>query len=215
MDSEYNFNLVETLNQCKSFCYSGKKVITHTQIFVGFLIACVIEAVLIGVIRLVFNAEIMMSVLAGSLTFIAILVIGIPIKIFQIDAMKALTQYFVDENGDFYKVQFLAACSDSSRSSQINLMRNDLQKAFAAYDAMKQKESDLGYSYEDAQSKVSAYNYVMRYKAGYKDWNAFDGGEAKVRYLGKLIEKNGNKYTFMVGNKKKVRRISKEFDITL
>lgn len=218
MDSNFNFNfnLMETLEQCKSYCYRGKKVITHSQIFMGFLLVCLIEAILVGVVCLVFGVDTMMSVLTITMIIITFLIIAIPIKVFQIDAMKALTQYFRDENGDFYKVQILGVCSDTSQVSNINRMRNDIQKTYAAYDAMKQKENDLGNSYQDAQSKVKAYHYMMRYKEGFKDWNAFDGGEAKVRYLGKLVEVSKNKFTFLSDtNQKKVKRISENFQITL
>lgn len=118
--------------------------------------------------------------------------------------MKALKQFFRDENEVFWSVTLTQGASMTS-----GMTSNRVTALDAVVLIVKQKivEEEL----VAVREVRVGYYYVKRAKQGIKDWNWFDGGPAKVRcFNGLTLVKEGqkkSKYTYF--NKKgKVKKIT-------
>lgn len=198
---------VAVIDNCKSYPYIGKK--NKSVIFVWGVSILIILGMVFGIIYITSTGkpfEYTMIVMCICCVFM----FGYIMKKFQFDAMKILTQYFRDENGMYYKIQFTKVCAKRVRFhhcySLIPLV-GEIKTLINAYHAAKVKDGLLEEAYEDAQSKILAYYYVKRYKQGYKDWDVINGGAANVIPLGKISHIEKNKYESVLNGKRKVIKI--------
>lgn len=188
---------LEILKDCKVYPYRGRESASAKEIkifSVLLLLLIIIGAgliffdVLIGVVCIVITTTIMFAYIIYEK---------------QIVMMRELTQFFRDENGDMYKITFTYGASHSPISA---LMENDVSKESLV-------EEDLEY----ARLKEAGYYYVKRFRQGYKDWNAYDGGPAKVLYLpGLTLIKRGrtkSRYTYIKNGRTKRISISNAYKI--
>lgn len=134
------------------------------------------------------------------------LLIAVVIKERQFGMMKKLTQYFEDENGEFYRVIFTQGASITA-----TLSHHHHGARTYAYSGAEQKARIVDRNVEEAQEAYAAFYYVQRFKAGIKDWDPINGGLAKVAHLKNLtlVKKGANKsvYTCEIGGKKKTLKI--------
>lgn len=122
-----------------------------------------------------------------------VMILSTAISTRQMGVMKRLIQYFRDAQGNYYSIQFLKGASYTPGGTiKQNLVSEDLVKA---------------------QNREWGLFYVNRYKQGFKDYNGFSGGEAKVIAYPKLcLKSKGIKkctYTYEVKGRTKTIRISK------
>lgn len=199
------------IDSCKNYPYTGKK---NMKSFVMGIIALIFVVILtVFIVVAAFNGmkmEYIMFAGAG----LTILLFAYIIKKFQFDAMKALTQYFRDETGMYYKIQFTKVCAQVikiKREYSLIPLVGEVQTLINAYKGLKIKDGYLENAYEDAQSKILAYYYVKRFKQGYKDWDVMNGGPAKVIPLGSLKYISGNKYESILDGKRKVIKVKEVY----
>lgn len=103
--------------------------------------------------------------------------------------MKALTQYYVDQNNDCYKIKFTKVSTKVVKVEQhysLIPLVGEVKTFLDAMEKLELKENYMEDAYKEAQNKVLGYYYVKRFKQGIKDWDWVHGGEAKVTYLGKI-----------------------------
>ena len=180
---------LQELSRCKVYSYQGKKVKTHTQVLlfsVLFIIPIAIGFGFIMSMELVDQGILSLCFLGAFIIMVAYIV-----KVLQIDAMNALTQYFVDAVGDCYKIQFTKVSTKVlkvKRQYSLVPLVGEVNTLIDAIEKLKCKEEYMAEAYEDARDKALGYYYVSRFKQGIKDWNWYSGGEAKVILLGKEEE---------------------------
>lgn len=140
-----------------------------------------------------------------------VLLIIIVIKERQIDMMKRLTQYFRDENGEFYRVIFTQGASIMAVHHRY---RRGIRHRWITN--VEQKAQKVDRNLEEAQETMPAFYYVQRYKQGIKDWDPLNGGLAKVAYLKnfRLINEGSKKstYTCEINGKKKTLKILNAYE---
>ena len=191
------------IDACKGYPYKGKKNMKAfvMSIIVLIILICITVYMVIGAYNdLPF--ENMMFAGSGAI----LILFAYIYKKFQLDAMKILTQYFRDETGMYYKVQFTKVCAQVvkiHREYSLIPLVGEVKTLLNSFRAAKEKDGYMEEAYADAQSKILAYYYVKRYKQGYKDWNAMNGGPAKVIPLGYLKHISGTKYQSMLNGKTK------------
>ena len=201
----------QNLQSCRSFPYQGKKVASPLWVF-GVVMAAILAAVVLLIFVPLFGR--------GNITLTAVFcvllltfVLGYPVKVLQIDAMKALTQYFRDEKGDFYKVQFTNVGSEHIQVEVPESVMELPESMKEAQEALQERDDILEQSYAEARSKALAYYYVKRFQKGKRDWNWFSGGEAKVRLLGRLTPLGKNRYLAVTDARTKRITIPKEYEV--
>lgn len=188
-----NTMLTETdmndLANCKVYSYQGKKVRSHTHVLIVSLLIIIPTAVMLG---LLMSQEIIdQSVIAWCLIGAFLLMVAYIVKTLQFDAMKALTQYFIDSEGYCYKIQFTKVSTrivKVNRQYSVVPLVGEVKTLIDSVEKLKLKEEYMEEAYSDAQNKALGFYYVRRFKQGIKDWNWFSGGEAKVICLGKENE---------------------------
>ncbi len=97
-----SYEEADILDRCKCYPYDGEKV--TSPVVVWIIASIIMLSLMSGIVYLmavdrVENARLLLF------TVMAI-VFGYIIKVMQFDAMRALTQYFVDEKGIYYKIRF-------------------------------------------------------------------------------------------------------------
>ena len=133
------------------------------------------------------------------------------IKERQFGMMKRLTQYFQDENGEFYRVIFTQGASImAAHSSHRHGSRS------SSHSNVERKAKIVDQNVGEAQEKYAAFYYVQRFKAGIKDWDPMYGGLAKVAHLEKLtLIKRGakkNVYSCEINGKKTTLKILNNYE---
>ena len=199
------------IDSCKSYSYKGKKNMKTFAMGIVVLVVLTVMTlyIVIGAMNYVPFTNLMF---AGA--GIVLILFAYIIKKFQFDAMKILTQYFRDEPGMYYKIQFTKVCAQIVRfQAEYSLIPlvGEVKTLINAFKALKEKDGYLDAAYEDAQSKLLAYYYVKRYKEGYKDWNAINGGPAKVMPLGYLKHISGTKYESMLNGTKRIIKVKEVY----
>lgn len=191
----------ERLLKCKSFPFDYVK--TGNRWIKPFAYIFTALVVISGMLIAVFsNLKLLPFVCVGSFVLLLILVI----KERQIDMMKKLTQYFKDENGEFYRVVFTQGASITNPNT---VYRRD--NAFGNYSVYEKKADVVERNLDEAQDVYPAFYYVERYKNGIKDWDAMNGGAAKVTHLKNLslisLGENKSIYTYEQDGKIKKLKI--------
>ncbi len=188
MDNMITAAEMEELAKCRVYTYNGKKVKSHTHILIVSLLIIPIFLIL-GF--LMFNEIIDRGIIALCLIGAFLLMVVYIVKNLQSDAMKALTQYFIDSEGYCYKIQFTKVSTKIVKVkrcySAIPLV-GEVKTLIDSIEKLKIKEEYMSEAYNDAQNKALGFYYVRRFKQGIIDWNWFSGGEAKVICLGKEDE---------------------------
>lgn len=157
---EINWSKEEMLiiDACQSYTYQGKK--NKSPVLV-WIITCVILVCAVGAVVYIsanggdFHA--MMGI--GVVAFF--IIVAYIIKKLQFDAMKILTQYFRDENGDYFKVQFTKVSTKVIRIQQeysLIPLVGEVKTLINGYKALKEKEGWLEEAYESAKSKMYESN---------------------------------------------------------
>ncbi len=180
---------MEELAKCKVYTYNGKKVKSHTHILIVSLIFIFSAILILGF--LMFREIIDKSIIALCLIGAFIVMIAYIVKNLQFDAMKALTQYFVDSEGDCYKIQFTKVSAQVikvKRQYSVVPLISEVLTLIDSLEKLKIKEEYMKEAYADAKDKALGFYYVNRFKQGISDWNWLSGGEAKVILLGKEDE---------------------------
>ncbi len=185
MDIKFSNDDWNIINRSTVYSYSGKKVKSHTIVFIVTMI--LITLIITLCVSLVVTGK--MDNKKIAILFLFLLVVVYIVKRLQFDTMKVLTQYYVDENKDCYKIKFTKVSTKVIRIKQYYSLIPLVGEVKTFLEAMKQlkiKENYMEDAYKEAQNKALSYYYVKRFKQGIKDWNWFYGGEAKVTYLGKI-----------------------------
>ena len=180
---------MEELAKCKVYTYNGKKVKSHTHILIVSLIFIFSAILILGF--LMFREIIDKGIIALCLIGAFIVMIAYIVKNLQFDAMKALTQYFVDSEGDCYKIQFTKVSAQVikvKRQYSVVPLISEVLTLIDSLEKLKIKEEYMKEAYADAKDKALGFYYVNRFKQGISDWNWLSGGEAKVILLGKEDE---------------------------
>lgn len=180
---------MEELAKCKVYTYNGKKVKSHTHVLILSLIFIFSAILILGF--LMFREIIDKGIIALCLIGAFIVMIAYIVKNLQFDAMKALTQYFVDSEGDCYKIQFTKVSAQVikvKRQYSVVPLISEVLTLIDSLEKLKIKEEYMKEAYADAKDKVLGFYYVNRFKQGISDWNWLSGGEAKVILLGKEDE---------------------------
>ena len=180
---------MEELAKCKVYTYNGKKVKSHTHILIVSLIFIFSAILILGF--LMFREIIDKGIIALYLIGAFIIMIAYIVKNLQFDAMKALTQYFVDSEGDCYKIQFTKVSAQVikvKRQYSVVPLISEVLTLIDSLEKLKIKEEYMKEAYADAKDKALGFYYVNRFKQGISDWNWLSGGEAKVILLGKEDE---------------------------
>ncbi len=180
---------MEELAKCKVYTYNGKKVKSHTHILIVSLIFIFSAILILGF--LMFREIIDKGIIALCLIGAFIVMIAYIVKNLQFDAMKALTQYFVDSKGDCYKIQFTKVSAQVikvKRQYSVVPLISEVLTLIDSLEKLKIKEEYMKEAYADAKDKALGFYYVNRFKQGISDWNWLSGGEAKVILLGKEDE---------------------------
>lgn len=187
MDIKFSNDDWNIINRSTVYSYSGKKVKSHTIVFIVTMI--LITLIITLCVSLVVTGKMDNKKIAILFLFLILLVVVYIVKRLQFDTMKVLTQYYVDENKDCYKIKFTKVSTKVIRIKQYYSLIPLVGEVKTFLEAMKQlkiKENYMEDAYKEAQNKALSYYYVKRFKQGIKDWNWFYGGEAKVTYLGKI-----------------------------
>ena len=180
---------MEELAKCKVYTYNGKKVKSHTHVLILSLIFIFSAILILGF--LMFREIIDKGIIALCLIGAFIIMIAYIVKNLQFDAMKALTQYFVDSKGDCYKIQFTKVSAQVikvKRQYSVVPLISEVLTLIDSLEKLKIKEEYMKEAYADAKDKALGFYYVNRFKQGISDWNWLSGGEAKVILLGKEDE---------------------------
>ena len=202
---------INIINKCKSYCYQGKNI-SSVNVMIGafiILLICVFFSFYFAYNNQ--DAKIIVVIFIGFLVMISYI-----IKKMQFDTMKILTQYFKDENNEYYKIQFTNISTKIVRIQRVYSLIplvGEVKTFINAYKALEYKDELLESAFEDAQSKLMAYYYVKRFKNGIQDWNIWHGGEAKVIPLGSLEHIVKEKYKSTCNNKTKIIKIDKCYGI--
>lgn len=187
MDIKFSNDDWNIINRSTVYSYSGKKVKSHTIVFIVTMI--LITLIITLCVSLVVTGKMDNKKIAILFLFLILFVVVYIVKRLQFDTMKVLTQYYVDENKDCYKIKFTKVSTKVIRIKQYYSLIPLVGEVKTFLEAMKQlkiKENYMEDAYKEAQNKALSYYYVKRFKQGIKDWNWFYGGEAKVTYLGKI-----------------------------
>jgi len=180
---------MEELAKCKVYTYNGKKVKSHTHILIVSLIFIFSAILILGFFM--FKETVDKGIIALCLIGAFIIMIAYIVKNLQFDAMKALTQYFVDSEGDCYKIQFTKVSAQVikvKRQYSVVPLISEVLTLIDSLEKLKIKEEYMKEAYADAKDKALGFYYVNRFKQGISDWNWLSGGEAKVILLGKEDE---------------------------
>ena len=197
----------ELLMRCRAFPlryknHGCKWVKPLAYVFVTLL---AVSGVFIAIIS---KPELMPVVIISAFVLLLIIVI----KERQINMMKRLTQYFRDENGEFYRVIFTQGASIPATVSHRHLRHG----RHSALSDVEQKARMVDRNLEEAQEAYPAFYYVQRYKQGISDWNAFSGGLAKVAHLENLtLVSRGTKksiYSCEINGKKTTLKILNAYE---
>ena len=203
----------QNLQSCHSFPYQGKKVVSPLWVF-GVAMAAILSAVVLLFFVPLFGRE-NITLTAVFCVLLLAFVLGYPVKVLQIDAMKALTQYFQDEKGVFYKVQFTKVGSEHIQVETPDAVMELPESMKEAREALLERGNILEQSYAEARSKALAYYYVKRFQKGKRDWNWFLGGEARVWLLGRLTPLGKNRYLAVTNARTQRITIPKEYEVVL
>lgn len=189
MDIQFTGDDWNEITASTVYSYAGKSVKSHKSVFV---ISMIFILLIVAVsVYLTVTGEMDKGKIAILFFVSFLLVVAYIVKKLQFDAMKALTQYYVDSNNDCYKIKFTKISAKKVRVerhySLIPLV-GEVKTFLDAMEKLKVKEGYMEEAYQDAQNKALGYYYVKRFKQGVKDWDWLNGGEAKVVYLGKIDE---------------------------
>lgn len=187
MDIKFSNDDWNIINRSTVYSYSGKKVKSHTIVFIVTMI--LITLIITLCVSLAITDKMDNKKIAILFLFLILLVVVYIVKRLQFDTIKVLTQYYVDENKDCYKIKFTKVSTKVIRIKQYYSLIPLVGEVKTFLEAMKQlkiKENYMEDAYKEAQNKALSYYYVKRFKQGIKDWNWFYSGEAKVTYLGKI-----------------------------
>ncbi len=188
-DNELTETDMNELAKCKVYSYKGKKVKSPVHVFIVSLLI-IMPAVFI--LAFLMSQELIdSSVLAWCLIGAFLLMVAYIVKTLQFDAMKALTQYFIDWEGSCYKIVFTKVSTrivKVNRQYSIVPLVGEVKTLIDSVEKLKTKGEYMEEAYSDAQNKILGFYYVKRFKQGIKDWNWYSGGEAKVVCLGKENE---------------------------
>lgn len=187
MDMQFSNDDWNEIKSSTVYMYEGKKVKTHTRAFITAAIFILFIAALLVILTVTEKMDKGMIAIMFFAAFL--LMVAYIVKILQFDAMKALTQYYVDSDRNCYKVQFTKVSTKKVRiNRQYSLIPlvGEVKTLLDAMEKLKEKEGYMEEAYQDAQNKALGYYYVERFKQGFKDWDWLNGGEAKVVYLGKI-----------------------------
>ncbi len=187
MNGTFSEQDIYEINNSSVYTFSSKKPKSHTAVLI---VTCAVVFLALAV-AIVLLATGKLDVGGASLVLLGsffVMVIYI-IKHLQFDATAALTQYFVDSQQNCYKIQFTKVCAKAVRVerhfSLIPLV-GEVKTFIDAMQKLKVKEGYMKDAYTESQDKLLGYYYVKRFKQGIKDWNWYDGGEAKVKLLGNI-----------------------------
>ncbi len=190
----------ELLLKCKSFPFvynrlGNRWIRPLVYLFVALI---VVSGIMVAV--LFKNTALLPFVCVGA--FILLLIIAIKER--QVDMMKKLTQYFKDENGEFYRIVFTQGASIANPNTVYR--RENERGNYAVYE---KKMDVVERNLDEAQEIYPAFYYVSRFKKGIKDWDAMNGGAAKVTYLKNLavISRGENKSTYTYEHNGKTKRL--------
>lgn len=187
MDIKFSNDDWNIINRSTVYSYSGKKVKSHTIVFIVTMI--LITLIITLCVSLAITDKMDNKKIAILFLFLILLVVVYIVKRLQFDTIKVLTQYYVDENKDCYKIKFTKVSTKVIRIKQYYSLIPLVGEVKTFLEAMKQlkiKENYMEDAYKEAPNKALSYYYVKRFKQGIKDWNWFYSGEAKVTYLGKI-----------------------------
>ena len=187
MDIKFSNDDWNRINKSTVYYYSGKKVKSHTSVFITTMILILLIVALCAYFTVIKKMD--NGVIAILYIVLFLLVVGYIVKKLQFDTMKALTQYYVDQNGDCYKIKFTKVSTKVVRVKQhysLVPLVGEVKTFLDAMEKLKFKEDYMEEVYKEAQNKALGYYYVKRFKQGIIDWDWFHGGEAKVIYLGKI-----------------------------
>ena len=177
----------DEINRSTVYSYAGKNVKRHTSVFIIAMILILLIVALFAYLTVTEKLD--KGIIAIMYMILFLLVVAYIVKKLQFDAMKALTQYYVDSNKDCYKIQFTKVSTKMVRiNRQYSLIPlvGEVKTFIDAMEKLKLKEDYMEEAYQDAQNKALGYYYIKRFKQGILDWDWFHGGEAKVIYLGKI-----------------------------
>lgn len=198
---EFTMEDWEKWNQCASYPYCGKEALSEGKTFLWSLIF-IFGCGMIGlIVDLVTDGEKVVYWLYWGLGIGLIMMFVLVIYNRQHLVMKALKQFFRDEEGVFWSVALTGAASVVISNLPDRKMK----------EAIIQRGRLLSNEQREAKSSRSAYIYVKRAKNGIKDWNWFDGGPAKVRCFNglKLVKEGSKRSQYTYFNKKgKVKKIT-------
>lgn len=164
-------------------------------------ITIIASAILLGFIGVAVLAGVM-----GNEGLVYLMIFGGIITIFsyivkraQFDTMKRFTKIMRDETGCCYKMKFTKGCNImipikvNSPAAALPVVGDAIQLA-ATFEAMKEKDGILNDIAAKSAELRTAYYYLKRYKMGYRDWDAMNGGDCKITPLGVLTPVGKNKY---------------------
>lgn len=187
MDIKFSNDDWNEINRSTVYSYTGKNVKSHTSVFIISMIFILLIVALFAYLTVTDKMD--NGIIAILFIVLFLLVVAYIVKKLQFDTMKALTQYYVDQNKDCYKIKFTKVSTKMVRVEQrysLIPLVGEVKTFLDAMEKLKVKEDYMEEAYQEAQNKVLGYYYVKRFKQGIMDWDWFHGGEAKVIYLGKI-----------------------------
>ena len=152
---------MEELAKCKVYTYNGKKVKSHTHVLILSLIFIFSAILILGF--LMFREIIDKGIIALCLIGAFIVMIAYIVKNLQFDAMKALTQYFVDSEGDCYKIQFTKVSAQVikvKRQYSVVPLISEVLTLIDSLEKLKIKEEYMKEAYADAKDKALGFYYL-------------------------------------------------------
>jgi len=212
---DYNFTQDELLkiSQSKSYCYHKKVPSVAVTCVVSILFMLVYVGLATFFMLSGNNAAVVLTIIIGFA-----IMTGYIVKKMQFDTMKVLTQYFKDENGQFFKVVFTKISTRRAiihREYSLMPLVGEVKTLINAYYAVMEKKQLLEQAEGEAKNILMGYYYVNRFKNGISDWNAWRGGEAKVIPLGKLERIGEKKYRSTYNGKTKTIKIDSNYGIDI
>lgn len=192
---------------CQSYVYCGKEALGEGKTLLWSLVSvfgCGIIGFILGYVT-ADEYKIYWPILGLVIGMVILFVTVLYNR--QYLVMKALKQYFRDENGVFWSITLTGAASIAAPAP--------IEETISSYrrqmETLERKANLLSAELVAAKSSRNAYMYVKRAKQGIKDWNWFDGGPAKVRCFNglTLVREGKRKSQYTYYNKRgKLKKIT-------
>lgn len=104
MDIQFSNDDWNEINRSTVYSYAGKSVKRHTSVFIISMIFILLIVALFAYLTVTEKMDKGKIAIMFIISFL--LVVAYIVKKLQFDAMRALTQYYVDSNKDCYKIKF-------------------------------------------------------------------------------------------------------------